>query len=101
MPEFDAERRREVCPMSKERKLTSGLPKRASHLPYDARRLWKFRRNVMSGMLAVVTGASSEIGYFLPKELAQRGYDLIVCSAGERLAAAAEDFRSSESPLQR
>jgi len=49
----------------------------------------------MAGMLAVVTGASSGIGYWLAKELAGRGYDLVVCSAGERLRAAAEDFKSS------
>ena len=45
--------------------------------------------------LALVTGASSGIGYSLAKELAHRGYDLIICSVGERLSAAAEDFRST------
>lgn len=45
--------------------------------------------------LALVTGASSGIGYSLAKELACRGYDLIICSAGERLSAAAEEFRST------
>lgn len=49
----------------------------------------------MSNMLAVVTGASSGIGYSLAKELAKRGYDLVVCSAGNRLAGAAEEFRIS------
>lgn len=48
----------------------------------------------MAASLALVTGASSGIGYSLAKELAQRGYDLIICSAGERLQAAAEDFRN-------
>lgn len=45
-------------------------------------------------MLAVVTGASSGIGYELAAELAKRGYDLVVASAGERLGPAAEHFRS-------
>jgi uncharacterized protein len=43
---------------------------------------------------ALVTGASSGIGYWLAKELASRGYSLVVASAGERLGPAAEDFRS-------
>lgn len=45
-------------------------------------------------MLAVVTGASSGIGYELAAELAKRGYDLVIASAGERLAPAAEKFRA-------
>jgi short-subunit dehydrogenase len=49
----------------------------------------------MAEKFAVVTGASSGIGYWLAKELASRGYDLVVCSAGERLEKAAEDFKSS------
>jgi short-subunit dehydrogenase len=46
----------------------------------------------MSTGLAVVTGASSGIGFNLAKELAEQGYDLIVCSAGDRLEAAAAEF---------
>src|SRR6201999_1939533 len=49
----------------------------------------------MANGLALITGASSGIGYSLAKELAKRRYDLIVCSAGDRLKAAVEDFRST------
>src|ERR1700723_1228360 len=49
----------------------------------------------MGQMLAVVTGASSGIGYELAKELGRRGYDLIVASAGDRLAPAAAELRAS------
>ncbi len=45
-------------------------------------------------MLAVVTGASSGIGYELAAELARRGYDLVIASAGERLGQAATNLRA-------
>jgi len=43
---------------------------------------------------AVVTGASSGIGFWLAKELASRGYDLLICSEGERLDAAAQELNA-------
>jgi short-subunit dehydrogenase len=48
----------------------------------------------MEDKLALVTGASSGIGLELAKELANRGYDIVVAAAGERLGGAAEDIRS-------
>jgi short-subunit dehydrogenase len=49
----------------------------------------------MSNKLALVTGASSGIGLELARELGNRGYDLIIASAGERLGIASEILRSS------
>ncbi|HZP05729.1 MAG TPA: SDR family NAD(P)-dependent oxidoreductase [Terracidiphilus sp.] len=49
----------------------------------------------MAENFALVTGASSGIGYRLAQELANRGYDLIVCSSGERLGPAAESLRAT------
>lgn len=48
----------------------------------------------MANALALVTGASSGIGYELARELASRGYDVAIASAGERLYGAADDLRS-------
>jgi NAD(P)-dependent dehydrogenase (short-subunit alcohol dehydrogenase family) len=42
--------------------------------------------------LAVVTGASSGIGYSLALRCVEHGFDLVI-AADEPLAAAAEDFR--------
>src|SRR5579872_305696 len=49
----------------------------------------------MQEKFALVTGASSGIGYELAKELANRGYDLVVASAGDRLTGAAQEFRAT------
>jgi short-subunit dehydrogenase len=49
----------------------------------------------MAAQLALVTGASSGIGLSLAKELANRGYDLAICSAGERLHEAAGQLSGS------
>jgi short-subunit dehydrogenase len=47
----------------------------------------------MAAQLALVTGASSGIGLALAREFASRGYDLAICSAGERLESAAETLQ--------
>jgi short-subunit dehydrogenase len=48
----------------------------------------------MEKQFAIVTGASSGIGLELARELASRGFDLAICSAGERLQGAADSIRS-------
>ena len=47
----------------------------------------------MPNKLALVTGASSGIGLSLASDLAKRGYDLVVCSAGDRLQATAQQLQ--------
>jgi short-subunit dehydrogenase len=48
----------------------------------------------MANRLALVTGASSGIGFSLALDLAGRGYDLVVCSSGERLDSAAKTLNT-------
>lgn len=43
--------------------------------------------------LAVVTGASSGIGYELAKQFAQNGFDLLVTSTGSSIDEAAQTFK--------
>jgi short-subunit dehydrogenase len=47
----------------------------------------------MPNPLAIVTGASSGIGYHLADIAAQNGYDLIVCADEPKIGEAAADFR--------
>src|SRR5207248_11150009 len=44
--------------------------------------------------LAVVTGASSGIGFYLAKECAENGYDLLIAADSTELEEAAEKLRS-------
>ena len=48
----------------------------------------------MADQLAVVTGASSGIGYNLAKVFAENGFDLVITSQGERLDKAEQDFKA-------
>jgi len=50
----------------------------------------------MAEKFALITGASSGIGFCLAKELAGRGYDLAISSSGERLQSASEALRASD-----
>lgn len=49
----------------------------------------------MASQFALITGASSGIVLGLAKELANRGYDLAICSAGERLQEAAQQLQET------
>jgi uncharacterized protein len=48
----------------------------------------------MAKRFALITGASSGIGFSLAKELASRGYDLAISSSGQRLQGAAQELRA-------
>jgi uncharacterized protein len=48
-----------------------------------------------SAKLALVTGASTGIGYFLAQECAKHGYDLIVAADEARIEKAAAEFRQA------
>ncbi len=48
----------------------------------------------MAKQLAVVTGASSGIGYNLARVFAENGFDLVIAANGERLEKAEEDFKA-------
>ena len=48
----------------------------------------------MSNQFAVVTGASSGIGYNLAKVFAENQFDLFIVSNGERLQEALQDFEA-------
>jgi short-subunit dehydrogenase len=50
----------------------------------------------MANKLALVTGASSGIGLSLATDLAKRGYDLVVCSAGDRIQTTAQQLEVPE-----
>jgi uncharacterized protein len=53
----------------------------------------------MAKELALVTGASSGIGLSLAKELADRGYDLVICSAGDRLASVGNSLQDDDTQV--
>jgi NAD(P)-dependent dehydrogenase (short-subunit alcohol dehydrogenase family) len=46
------------------------------------------------GKLALVTGASSGIGYNLAKVFAENGFDLVIASNGDRLEKADADLKA-------
>jgi uncharacterized protein len=48
----------------------------------------------MARKFAVVTGASSGIGYELARVFGENGYDLLINSSGKRLEKAASDLKS-------
>lgn len=48
----------------------------------------------MANQLALVTGASSGIGYNLAKVFAENRFDLVIASHGERLEQAEQDFKA-------
>src|SRR5436305_3757727 len=51
-------------------------------------------KNTAGRSLAVVTGASSGIGFYLTKECAENGYDLLIAADSTELEQAADKLRS-------
>ena len=49
---------------------------------------------------AIVTGASSGIGYELAKQFAQNGFDLLIVSGGERIHSAARQLETSGTKVE-
>lgn len=56
--------------------------------------------NSNNRQFALVTGASSGIGYELAKQFAQNGFDLLIVSEGERLENAARDIEALGANVQ-
>src|SRR4051812_43905380 len=50
--------------------------------------------------LAVVTGASSGIGYELAAQFAQHGFDLLIVADGDGITQAAEDLKALGTDVQ-
>lgn len=57
-------------------------------------------RKGMAQQLALVTGASSGIGYELAKQFAQNGFDLIVAAEDDGIHTAARDFQQLGASVQ-
>ncbi|MBV9612455.1 MAG: SDR family NAD(P)-dependent oxidoreductase, partial [Acidobacteriaceae bacterium] len=53
-----------------------------------------------TNQFAVVTGASSGIGYELAKQFAENGFDLLIVSAGERIHDTAQEFQTPGTRVQ-
>jgi short-subunit dehydrogenase len=53
-----------------------------------------FRAGDRNGPLALVTGASSGIGYYLAKQCGEDGFDLLIAADDPRINDAARDFRA-------
>src|SRR3954469_25933610 len=53
-----------------------------------------------TGKLAVVTGASSGIGYELAAQFAQAGFDLLIVAEDDGISQAAEDLKQLGTDVQ-
>jgi short-subunit dehydrogenase len=54
----------------------------------------------MNNIFAVVTGASSGIGYHLARVFAENGFDLLVTSEDDRIEAVAQELKSLGTSVQ-